>query len=439
MPQINLSSHKHLTLSDRIYIETSLERGLNFKEIALFLKKDPTTISKEIRKHFTEKKKPKELIKTDCIHKSICQLIGLCSNIKHCPHTNPCSKCKIAICGRYCNKYEPVQCIRHKKAPYVCNGCSYFRTCQFNKKYYRAQYAHDMYLEKLSISRRGINLTPEELNQINCVVSPLIRQGQSIAHIYATHQDHLPCSKRSLYSYIESNLLTMKNIDLPRKVKYQPRRSRKVRELSNPAYRDGRSYNDLENYLSLYPETNVVEMDTVEGGRSGKVLLTLYFRNCSFMLVFLLEHNSQKCVAEVFDLLEELLGFKVFKTLFSIILTDNGPEFKRPDLLEFNVKNNQRTKIFYCNPYESWQKGRIEKNHEFIRYIRPKGKPFNPYIQEDITLMANHINSVARASLNNRTPFELAHLLLNKKLFKVLGLKAIPHDEVILKPLLLKH
>ena len=297
---------------------------------------------------------------------------------------------------------------------------------------------NDAYLEGLSLTRRGINLTPEELDEINSIVSPLIRKGQSVAHIYATHKVHLPCSKRTLYSYIDSNLLTVKNIDLPRKVKYKPRRSKKVRELSNAVYRDGRTYIDFENYISQNTEVNVVEMDTVEGGHSGKVFLTLYFRNCSFMLVFLMEHNSQRCVADVFNTLEKLLGFRTFQKLFPLILTDNGSEFKRPDIIEFNEKGKQRTRVFFCNPYESWQKGRIEKNHEFIRYIIPKGKSFNSHTQEDITRMANHINSVARASLNDNTPFELASLLLDKKLLKVLGLHAIAHDEVLLKPALLK-
>jgi IS30 family transposase len=222
-------------------------------------------------------------------------------------------------------------------------------------------------------------------------------------------------------------------------VKYKPRRSRKIRELSNAVYRDGRTYIDFENYLVQYPDTNLVEMDTVEGGLSGKVLLTLYFRNCSFMLIFLMERNTQKCVSEVFNMLEKSLGIKVFQKLFPVILTDNGSEFKRPDFLEFNEKGKQRTKLFYCNPYESWQKGRIEKNHEFIRYVIPKGRSFNQYTQEDITLLMNHINSVARASLNDKTPLELAKLLLDKKLLKALRLIAIVHDEVLLKPVLLKH
>lgn len=64
----------------------------------------------------------------------------------------------------------------------------------------------------------------------------------------------------------------------------------------------------------------------------------------------------------------------------------------------------------------SGRKGRSEKNHEFIRYILPKESHFSDFIQEGAIRVADHINSVAKASLNGHPPFELAQLLLDKKL-----------------------
>lgn len=63
----------------------------------------------------------------------------------------------------------------------------------------------------------------------------------------------------------------------------------------------------------------------------------------------------------------------------------------------------------------SWQKGSSKKNHEFIRYILPKGSHFSGLTQEGATQIANHINSTTRASLNGHPPFKLAQLLLDKK------------------------
>ena len=94
--------------------------------------------------------------------------------------------------------------------------------------------------------------------------------------------------------------------------------------------------------------------------------------------------------------------------------------------------------FFHCDPMSSWQKGKLEKNHEFIRYILPKGISFARLNQRKVTQIANHINSVARASLNGCTPFKLAQLLIDRKLLELCDLKDIPADQVILKPTLLK-
>ena len=191
-------------------------------------------------------------------------------------------------------------------------------------------------------------------------------------------------------------------------------------------------------YIEENPNTQVVEMDTVHGTRSGKVLLTLHFRNCSLMLAFIMDSCSQNNVRETIDKLYALLGHETFTRSFPVILTDNGSEFARPETFELDSNGVQRTKIFYCNPMASYQKPHVEKNHQYIRYIIPKGISFDNHTQEDITLMMNHINSTARASLNGNTPFKLAQMLLDKSLLESLGLKHIPADEVHLKPALLK-
>lgn len=97
-----------------------------------------------------------------------------------------------------------------------------------------------------------------------------------------------------------------------------------------------------------------------------------------------------------------------------------------------------KTKVFYCDAYCSWQKGMIEKNHEFIRYVLPSGKSFDEFSQEDITLLMNHINNYPRKNLNGSTPFALAKLLLDKELLRNLHFHKIQPDNIILKPMLLQ-
>ena len=180
-------------------------------------------------------------------------------------------------------------------------------------------------------------------------------------------------------------------------------------------------------------------MDTVEGQKGGKVLLTLFFRSCSFMLVFLLEEKTQKCVRDALNSLSELLGIEIFQKLFPIILTDNGSEFLNIDELEYDIWVEIKTIVYYCDPNCSWQKGMIEKNHEYIRYIIPKGQSFDGYTQTDITLMTNHINGTARDNLNGCTPYQLSRMLLDNTLHEKLFYQEVAPDDVMLKPALIKH
>ena len=72
----------------------------------------------------------------------------------------------------------------------------------------------------------------------------------------------------------------------------------------------------------------IVEMDTVEGSKGGSVLLTMQFRSCNFMLIFLLARNTQADVCEIFEAIETVLGTEKMQELFEVVLTDNGAEFK---------------------------------------------------------------------------------------------------------------
>jgi IS30 family transposase len=428
------ATHSHLSLSDRIYIEQALERRMNFKDIAVFIEKDPTTVSKEIRRHRTAKESGKKTAicenRSTCTRKNMCHH-GYCNKL--------CGKCTLHYCHYNCEDYQAPVCRRLTSPPYVCNGCGLRNCRQDVKYYYRAQVAEQEYRAVLSDTRKGINKTALELDDLDRLISPLLKQGQPLSHIFATHEAEIGCSRRSVYHYLEQGAFSAGPLDLPRKVRYKPRKKRKsTTESSIPNYRIGRTYKDFERYMETNPEANVVEMDTVEGSRSGPVLLTMLFRSCGFMLIFLLTRNTQADVCEVFEAIEQALGTQTMQELFEAILTDNGPEFKNPTILEQNLSGKRRTRVFYCDPMSSWQKGRLEKNHEFIRYILPKGRPFDSLTKGQVTKIMNHINSTARASLNDRTPFELASLLLPAPLLAWSGATAVPHDEVLLKPRLLK-
>jgi IS30 family transposase len=428
-------NQKHLTLSDRIVIETSLEKRLSFKEIARFLSKDPTTISKEIKRHRVEKLSENYHGKNPCRFVQECKRFNVCSG-HYC--NVQCKLKKTCRCYLRCPFFERVVCPSLNAPPFVCNGCTKRMYCRQDKYYYRARNSYDDYKSTLSSVREGIHISREDLNEVDAFVSPLLMKGQPVAHIYSKFSDKLPFGSRTLYNYIDKGILSACNLDLPRKVKYKPRKSRKTRVSQDRAYRKGRTYSDFVNFLFENPETNVVEMDTVVGPSSGKTLLTMLFRSCSLMLAFIMPDSRATSVSAVFEALKASLGSDLFKLLFPVFLTDNGSEFFEWSTFLSDGQGEILSEIFYCDPNAAYQKGRLEKNHEFIRYICPKGTMFNPYSQQDITLMVNHINSIARASLNGCTPFELAVKLLDPKLFEVLGLESIEPSKVLLKPALLK-
>ena len=445
MPKKKEYDHKHLSTSQRIHIEKGLNDGLSFAAIARKLDKHPSTIAKEVKKYRTLQPREKDPKKpARCALFKECTLRFLCDK-KDC--VKMCKSCydvklQVSKCSYLGSEYREPQCASISKAPFVCNHCARQRTCNKEKAYYIAQNADQSSQELLVSCRQGINQAPADIAMVDTLISPLLAQGQSLAHIYAFHGHEIPCSRKTLYNYIDQGVFTAKNIDLRRKVRYKckPRKTGTRVSLAAKEFRIGRTYENFQKFIQENPDIPVVELDTVEGGRdnSTQAFLTIFFRNCSLMLIFVLQEKSQDQVIKVFDYLTEKLGIKVFQELFPVILTDNGVEFQFPERLECDKNGEIRTKIFYCNPNSSWQKGRIEKNHEYIRYVIPKSQSLDHYKQRDACVLMNHINSEARDSLNGCTPFRLSKMLLNNRLHRLLCLQEIPGDQVHLKPSLLK-
>ncbi len=434
-----IPDNNHLDLTDRVAIEVGLARKESFTKIAERLNKHPHTIAREVKFNRTHLP-PEYPFGNDCKFYSSCHRKSLCGE-KEERCGSECRRCRGFDCHKVCDKYESMECHLTDKPPYVCNTCSYRKKCQKNRFYYNARYADAAVKRRRSESRQGVRLSKDELREIGQLIRPLIRKGQPLTHIYAEHEQELPIGLRSLYNYIDQGKIWgVTNLDLRRKVGYKARRKKRGSIAhSSMYYREGRTYEDFENEFK--DEINIVEMDTVRGRREkGKTLLTMLFTKYSVMLLFLLPDHKAESVIRIFDYLESGLGYERFRHLFPVILTDNGSEFKCVDALELNSEDKYRTKVFYCDPMASWQKARIEKNHEYIRYVLPKGKSMDSYEQEDITRLMNHINSTKRKSLDGRAPYELVpdddkDMLA---LFELLKMHLVPADEVHLTPALLK-
>lgn len=374
--------YKHLSKEERDIIEMMLKNNNSLTNIAFTIGRDKTTIAKEIKNH-RKIKYPDGVTKNLCINRSKCKEF-------HCTSSKEC--------------FDMI-CPLLKKSPYVCNGCEKRSGCRFVKYYYDARISNNDYIDTLSNSRTGVRISKEKEEQIESVIYDLIiNKQQSVNEIYINNPDLLDFSKQTFYSYINQGLFHLKNIDLRRKVTYKPRAKENKKVRLETKIRINRTYQDFLNFISLHSKFNVVEMDTVEGNKGGKVFLTLFFRKHNLMLIYLLDNKTKEAVNKVFDNLKETLGLVLFRRLFRVILTDNGSEFFDPDSIE-KFHNKKCINLFYCDPCCSWQKGGIEKNHEYIRYVLPKGSTFNYLSDDDIKLLASHINNTPRGILKNKTPY----------------------------------
>ena len=386
-----MTKKKHLTLSDRNDIQLGLERGETFKAIGQSILKDPTTVSKEVKRN-------KQVRESTC-HNLPCTLID--------------------------------------KAPFVCNGYPKKRqNCGYQKIFYLAKQAQKQYEQTLVESREGTPLNSKTFWDMDKVISDGVKKGQHIYHILKTH--NLDVSSSTVYRHIRKGYLSIAPIDLARAVKFKERRKSKLPSIPKEA-KKGRSYEDFQNYLVLNQLDSWLEMDTVMGRMGGKVLLTFNLSFCNFIFARLLDNKTALEVTKhLYDIKNTLhQADKDFFQLFPVILTDNGGEFARVDDIEMDVRGE--SKLFFCDPNRSDQKGRIEKNHTLIRDILPKGTSFDNLTQEDINLVCSHVNSVKRAALNGKSSYELFAFTYGEEIPKLLGISKIPAEDVCQSSKLLQH
>ena len=414
---------KHLSLDERYDIENSLSNRLSFKEIGRVINKNCTTISREIRNHYIVKNSGGVGRKfNNCIYRTTCPNRG--------------NKCNLANCS----EFKEEKCILLNKPPYVCNGCKNKKNCTLTKHFYDANYAYNEYKDNLSEIRSGIMIYQEDIDNLNEILTPLIcEQNQSVHQALLNNKNKVMYSDKTIYKYIDLGILNIKNIDLPRKVRFRKRTKQTTVYKIDKHCLENRTYEDFEKYIKEHPDTPIVEMDSVEGKKGGKVLLTIHFVNCSFMLAFIREHNDAQSVIDVFNYLQKILGINKFKELFVLILTDNGSEFSNPTEIEFDMNTGEkRTQIFYCHPSSPFEKGSCEVNHELFRRILPKGTSFDNLNQDDINLIMSHINSYKRKKLNNVSPYTMFSTIYGKDTIEKLGIQEIEPNKVSLSKSILR-
>ena len=415
----------HLTVQERIIIEKGIENGSTKAAIALTIGKDKSTVGKEIKKH------------RELVHKSSYKIN--CANMKNCSHNHVCVNCA---------DFKPFTCNRRDRSPGACNGCSKYTHCRYDKYRYKADFSHKKYREDLVDSRTGINMSYEECKTMADIIVPLIKAGHSPYHIVTNHPE-LNISEKTLYNYIENGIFRefgLLDIDLRIKTKRKiaKKASNKYKKREDKKYLNGRTYDDFINYTAENKNLSVVEMDTVyNNGSTGPFMQTFKFLDYSFMFIVYQEEKTAKSMVEGVDLLEKILGKDLFSEEVAIIKTDRGSEFCDAEGFEKEENESRRTRIFYCDPMASGQKGSLENNHKEIRYICPKEndlKDLGLNSQEKANLIVSHINSQSKEHLKGKSPLEVMEFMnpaLYQK-FKDFGIERINKDNIVLKPYLLK-
>jgi len=400
VPDYTSKKYKHLTADDRQEIMECLDKGVTFKAIARRIEKDPTTISKEVKKHLTVKETPFKSKKTD---------------------------------GTPIDRV----CPELLKAPFVCNPCKKRRgNCPYQKQLYIAKKAHAEYETLLSEAREGIPLNNDEFWAADAVIRDGIKKGQRLYHIMATHD--VGFSKSSAYRHLHRGYLSVSKLDFPRVVKFKARKQYRA-DCVPKGLRVGRSYDD---FLSFVEENGVkswVEMDTVIGRIGGKVIMTFDFTFCNFMFGLLMDDKTAAEAALRVRALKGALkeGGIRFGDVIPLLLTDNGGEFSNISAFTDDLEGVAETDLFFCDPYCSSQKSKVEKNHTIFRDIVPKGTSFDSFTQEMVNTIFSHVNGVKRKIFYGKSPYDMFSFIYGDVATAILGIVEIHADDVVQSPLLL--
>lgn len=96
----------------------------------------------------------------------------------------------------------------------------------------------------------------------------------------------------------------------------------------------------------------------------------------------------------------QVLGDKQARTL----TLDNGQENRRHQAITAATE----AKVFFCDPYSSWQKGSVEHANKLLRRYLPKGCDLGMYTQGQIDAIVTCINNKPRRCLGYVSALELA-------------------------------
>lgn len=400
-PKPSGRSYGRLTRHERNTVERMLDLNRSAREIAAELGRSPSTVTREVAAH----------------------------RYVTAPRSRYGEPAPADLSGA---------CPRLSAWPRCCNGCSHRRGYGCSRRprvFYSARRAQEAADAELSASRSGIDETEEGAAAKLAAIRDGLARGLSPQQMAAATPG---LSAPTVYRWVDAGYDGMTNMELRRKVGYRPR-SRRAPKRATP-HSPRRSY---AAFLGLGEDACAAawEMDTVEGAREdGACLLTLLHRPSRLQLALPLAAKDAASVAAALAGVRSVLGADGTGRVFRAVLTDNGAEFSDEGAIAALIGEGPgETRLFYCDPRRSDQKGACERNHVEIRKLLPKGRGlrFDRLAPADLSLAMSHVNSEPRGALGFATPARAFRAMLGDDaaaLLEAYGIEDVPIDELDLTP-----
>lgn len=404
-----------MSFNNRINIEIGLGMNLTASKIAKSIGKDVSSVTREIKR-----------------------------NLKMIPCRETCSHCvknclKRTFIDGKCANFVENKCRKLEKFPYCCNNCPNRRPCKNTKYVYNCSYAHEKARNLLKKSRSYVNLNEKEIEYIDKVVWDGVMKNQSLFHIFES-DDYLKkiTSLSSLRRYVYKGILNTKAHHLKQYVVYKHEYDYERRKRKSIEHLYCRTYDFYLDFVKQNPNFNIFQYDSVIGKKTDKfAILTITNVETTFQFGRLILKSNRDSVLAEMNNLKEIFGEK-FYDIFQINLADNGVEFETFDRIEFDENGEQRINTFFTRPYKSSDKGKCERNHEFIRYVIPKGETLDFLTQNKLNLLFSNINSYKRKNLKGLSPYEVFVKKFGVEICNKLNISFVPAKEVNLSRNLLK-
>lgn len=244
------------------------------------------------------------------------------------------------------------------------------------------------------------------------------------------HNESFPLCEKSIYNYFNKKWIKLKRGTInPRKHKQKAKKVQKMIVKGDNISLRSEKANTREEFGHW-------EGDLIVGskGTSKSCLFTIIERKTRLYLSFKLENRQMKNVVNLLNTIESKIGYDMFSDMFKSITFDNGTEFRDFKGMESSVlRDGLRTKIYYANPYHSWERGSNENGNRMMRKYFPKGTNFSTISDKAILKATNKINYNNRRLLKNKSAAETLKNL-NESYFRIIEMLGLenPYQNYLL-------